>query len=134
MFQLEKAPSTGALHFQGYVRYRNAVAPSRLVSLLRHSHVEVAKGSEQQCVDYCSKDETRVAGPWVFGERSAAGKRNDLTRVREMLAENKGMRDIVQEASSYQSMRSVLACASVFVSGLVTVLMFSCVVFYEQMC
>lgn len=74
--------------------------------------MEVAKGDEASNVKYCTKEETRVAGPWVFGERAQAGKRNDLARVREMLEEKKGMREIVQEASSYQSMRSAFIAAA----------------------
>lgn len=97
------------MHFQGYLRYRAQVAFSRVVTLLRKSHVEITKGNEEHNIKYCTKEESRVAGPWSFGEPAKAGKRNDLTLVREMIAQGKGMREIVQQASSYQSMRSVLS-------------------------
>lgn len=68
-------------------------------------HCEICRGSEQQCVDYCSKEESRVAGPWQYGERAQPGKRNDVSRVREIIEEGGGMRGVAREATSYQSIR-----------------------------
>ena len=45
---------------------------------LRH-----AKGSPEQNRKYCTKDDTRIAGPWERGEMPASGqgKRNDIIKV-----------------------------------------------------
>lgn len=84
--QLERGEN-GTIHLQGYVRFG---APTRLGGvreILPRAHWEVAKGNEQQCVAYCSKQETRLHGPWKYGERSEQGKRNDLQQVKELLDE-----------------------------------------------
>lgn len=66
-------------------------------------HVELAKGDEASNVAYCSKQETRVLGPFSFGEAAAPGKRSDLAAVRELVKSGKGMRDVLNEATSYQA-------------------------------
>jgi len=42
------------------------------------AHVEQCNASDQANVDYCSKSETHVAGPWSFGELTNQGHRTDL--------------------------------------------------------
>ena len=110
MFQLEKV---NHLHYQGYIRFGTNVSLSRLVKLFDSSvggvsgvHCEIARGSEEQCVLYCTKEESRVAGPWEFGERAKPGKRNDLVRVREIIENGGGMRQVAQEALSYPAIKT----------------------------
>ena len=107
-FQLEKAPTTGTLHYQWYVRFKGAVPLSRVLKLFPRDcgvHCEIAKGNEQQCVAYCSKDDTRVDGPWLFGEDALPGKRSDIVRVREILESGGGMREVAREIGSYQGIK-----------------------------
>lgn len=112
-FQLERAPSTGRLHYQWYIRFTNAVPLSRVAKLFDSVcggvrsgvHCEICKGTEDQCVAYCTKEDSRVAGPWQFGERAKAGKRNDLDRVREIIEEGGGMREVAKIAPSYPAIR-----------------------------
>jgi len=40
-----------------------------------------------QARDYCMKDDTRVEGPWVYGDEPAQGKRSDLAGVKRALDE-----------------------------------------------
>ena len=101
IFQLEKAPTTGRLHYQWYLRFASNVSLSRVAKIFNSVcggvsgvHCEIAKGTEEECVRYCSKEDTRVGGPWEFGERARAGKRNDLSRVREILESGGGMREV----------------------------------------
>lgn len=84
--QLERAPATRRLHLQGYVQLRS---PQRLSWLKKHfshsAHWERAYGSYEQNLEYCSKAETRVDGPWTFGEATTQGKRKELEEVKELL-------------------------------------------------
>lgn len=87
VFQQENAPTTGTPHIQGYVRFTNARTMrgiSRLAGFGR-AHLEIAKGSPKQNMDYCTKEETRIAGPWTFGTcpTSTQGSRTDLTEFVE---------------------------------------------------
>lgn len=69
--QKEKAPDTGREHYQGFVSLSSAVRMAAVKKLLKceSAHVEKAKGSPQQAWDYCVKEDSRVDGPWIFGER-----------------------------------------------------------------
>lgn len=82
--QLEAAPDTGMLHVQGFVHFQHA----RRLSTVRHwcatvdlrgAHLEPLRGTPQQAWDYCQKDDTRVAGPFIHGDRPGGqGERKDL--------------------------------------------------------
>jgi len=63
-FQLESAPSTGKLHFQGRFSLKEK---QRLTTLLDSwapltPHLEEEKATDS--TRYCSKEQSRVAGPW----------------------------------------------------------------------
>ena len=86
-FQLEEGES-GTPHFQGYLQFKNRVrtgaahkffAPWRMA--LIHSKALIAK----KAIDYCIKEEGRLAGPWIGGtcvetgkKKGNQGKRTDL--------------------------------------------------------
>jgi len=52
----EVAPTTGTPHLQGFVVFNNARHIGGVRQVLPGCHVERARGSVTQCVDYCSKD------------------------------------------------------------------------------
>jgi len=81
-YQLEQGEGTQRYHIQGWLsthhqcvfRTVHAIFPEEAKAWVRK-----ARGTPQQCWDYCTKDDTRVDGPWTKGERPVgAGKRNDL--------------------------------------------------------
>jgi len=70
IWQREKAPSTEAEHFQGYIALRTATGLKGVQTVLgRRMHCAIAKGTVEQCIAYCSKEETRVDGPWEYGDQ-----------------------------------------------------------------
>ncbi|AJD07544.1 replication-associated protein [Sewage-associated circular DNA virus-25] len=88
VFQMEQGAS-GTPHIQGYVRFTH---PKKLEAAKRalvceEAHMEIANGNEGQCIDYCTKEDTRIGGPWVYGtqKRDAGrkGSRSDLQAVAE---------------------------------------------------
>lgn len=105
--QLESAPSTGRLHYQGYVRFSKQLRLSAFIRLLPGCHAECTRGTEPQNIAYVTKEESRIAGPWRFGEESKPGRRTDITRVREMVVEGKSLSEIIysEEVNSYQAMQ-----------------------------
>lgn len=79
IWQQERAPDTGKLHVQGYIAFKTNIGLKRVQSVVgANVHCEIARGDEQQNVAYCSKEDSRVRGPWRFGEEAAPGKRTDL--------------------------------------------------------
>jgi len=64
IFQLESCPETGRRHLQGYVRLRSPQRISALQRALPGGHFEAAAAKESKNIEYCSKEESRVDGPW----------------------------------------------------------------------
>lgn len=103
-WQLERCPDTGREHIQLYVEYTSRQRRSRLSAILgfgRTAHGDPRRGSPEQAAAYCSKEETRVAGPWTVGEdvrslpsRQGRGKRTDLDEVVQALQEGKSSGDV----------------------------------------
>lgn len=75
--QLEKAPDTGKLHFQGYMQLPKPMRIPGAKRLLEcdSAHLEPRKGTREQAADYCKKPESRVDGPWEYGLKSSQGVR-----------------------------------------------------------
>ena len=69
--QLERAPDTGRLHLQLYVEYARRRSGSRIELVLglpkSRYHGEARRGTTVQAAEYCSKEDTRVAGPYRHG-------------------------------------------------------------------
>lgn len=91
--QLERGARGGNLHWQCYVRFSQKKRFSTMRRMIPGAHLELAHGSEQQCADYCCKDDTFVPPVsehrFRFGEMQAAagsqGHRSDLDEVASMV-------------------------------------------------
>lgn len=61
VYQQEICPDTGRKHLQGYVRFASPVRFTFLQRVLGvpGAHCEKPKGSDEQNVAYCSKEESR---------------------------------------------------------------------------
>jgi hypothetical protein len=87
IWQLETGTQE-TIHVQGYLRLK---APTSFTALktcltwLQRAHIEQCGGSEQANIEYCSKEETRIEGPYEVGQRSVQGKRTDLIAAVEDL-------------------------------------------------
>lgn len=96
----EVCPSTGTPHLQGYVEFLN---PQRITGIktlpgFSTSHLEVARGSPDQNITYCSKSD---ANPTRFGSPGpGAGTRTDLVVASEAIVNNpthQGLREMARE-------------------------------------
>lgn len=68
VFQLEQAPTTNRLHIQGYVEFKNKKTLSGVKNVIdKTTHWEQAKRDADTNYAYCTKEDTRVKGPWVKG-------------------------------------------------------------------
>lgn len=63
--QLEKASTTGKIHLQGAIQCGHRVRPT-FFKLPEGTHFEIARDIVSSLA-YCSKEDTRVEGPWVKG-------------------------------------------------------------------
>nr|WDW25890.1 MAG: replication-associated protein [Cressdnaviricota sp.] len=96
--QVEMAPETGRLHLQGYLQLG---VKNRLTWVKKHvdgdAHWEPTRGTPKEARDYCMKEETRVDGPWEFGDISISGKTRGLDRAVEMVKQRATDTEIAEE-------------------------------------
>lgn len=82
--QVERCPTSGRLHLQCYLVTTTKLRLVTVKSFFGDSapHLEARRGTHNEAVAYCTKEETRVAGPWTFGQAPAGqGFRSDLASV-----------------------------------------------------
>jgi len=103
IFQKEACPSTGRVHLQGYAETKRQLTVKQFTKALRTdvnvSGVERRRGSQQQAIDYCSKEDTRLEGPWTFGERKPYQERarTDLHQVADAIFSGNSISDVAEE-------------------------------------
>lgn len=98
-----EAGENGTEHIQGYVRFNK----TRYLKFVKESflntvraHCEVAKGSEKQNKEYCTKAETRLSEPVELGEydeKEGQGKRSDLEAIGQKVLTGVPLRQIIEE-------------------------------------
>lgn len=107
VYQLETGES-GTPHFQGYIQLTGKLG-KRIPAVRKilakagypNPHLEARRGTTEQCITYCSKDEGRVAGPFFFGTPffSQQGSRTDLHALRDAVKEKRKFSDIADDDS-----------------------------------
>lgn len=98
VFQKEKCPETGREHIQGYVQFaRKCRGIAKLQKLIGNCHVEVARGTLADNKKYCSKEESRIEGPWEVGVPTEQGQRTDLELFKKAIKDKKSERELTEE-------------------------------------
>lgn len=97
----EEVGESGTHHLQGYIKFNDKVRMKWVKDTLGEDpHVEIARGTDEECIAYCTKeDATHVGGPywWPDEARVRALKeraRMDLYDMCEMVDAGKSMKDI----------------------------------------
>lgn len=78
----------GYKHIQAYVEFQR---PRTFQSATEYfgtdAHIEIPKKCRQACINYCKKEDTRVSGPWEYGDVTAKcqGRRTDMEDIKERL-------------------------------------------------
>jgi len=100
VWQHELGPS-GTLHYQGYLELVNRVTLKQLKKLpgLESAHFEGRRGSQAEAIAYCQKADTRVDGPYSWGEPAPQeqGRRSDLLAVKESVDAGHGVRRLFDD-------------------------------------
>jgi len=101
VMQLERGED-GTLHLQGVIGFDKQKWFNTLKHLHQRAHWEVSR-SVPKAVAYCRKEETRVEGPWEYGEVPVAkfgkqGKRSDLDKVTKYIRKGHSPRMIFDKA------------------------------------
>lgn len=96
VFQKEQG-AQGTIHFQGYVQWTIRKRLVAVKKILPTAHWEVARGTPDQCQAYCTKEETRIEGPWQSGRPTTQGQRADISAFRDAILEGKKDLDLLEE-------------------------------------
>lgn len=76
----------GTTHLQGYVAFHGRKSLASMKVYLPKAHWEHRRGTHEQAKAYCMKDESRVSGPYEFGDDTSlpkcTGERTDLIKLK----------------------------------------------------
>jgi len=99
--QLERCPETGRLHIQLYAEYRNPVRRGQLQRLLGlpdgYGWADPRRGSREQAIAYCSKEETRVVGPYQYGSTDVGDAKRSFVDTAIDALKAGGIKRVVEE-------------------------------------
>lgn len=99
--QLEDCPDTGRWHYQLYLHSKNKKNMGQVKEALHcdwaHCEPMHVNSTPQKCIEYCTKDETRVDGPWYLGKEPHQGVRTDIHDVRDRILDGSNYMDIVRD-------------------------------------
>lgn len=104
VWQLERGEE-GTLHFQGYVEFKENKRRTAVSKALGgHSFCAPRRGSQADCIAYCTKEGSRVHGPWLFGEPTVvSGLVGFVQRLRDGTALRTAALDDVETYSRNRS-------------------------------
>lgn len=83
-FQLEQGEK-GTKHHQIYIAFQHAKSFETIKKLFPKAHIESMQGTPQQASDYCTKTDTRIGEPIIYGELPIKGKRTDMEDIYQMI-------------------------------------------------
>jgi hypothetical protein len=95
VWQLERGETRQTLHIQGYVELTRPQRRSAISRLFPTAWIEPRRGSKDQAREYCRKEDSRIEGPWEYGEWiNSQGSRTDLETLHQWLQQGKSEEDI----------------------------------------
>lgn len=90
----EERGENGTVHYQGYIEFTKKMSFKAIKEVIgERAHVEERKGTREQAINYCRKEDTRVDGPWIYGDMEIdkpgkQGKRTDLDDACDLIVTN----------------------------------------------
>lgn len=89
----------GTPHYQGYCELKKQLSLSSIKKIrgLERAHIEPRRGTQQQAIDYCTKLDTYVDGPWRHGEPKNQGSRSDLNALAHLARSGANKRKAFEE-------------------------------------
>lgn len=99
IYQKEECPDTGRRHLQGYLELSKPMDfKEAKKAIFGQVHFEARRGPKKNAIAYCSKNETRIEGPWEpLGAHRGQGERNDLIDIKNRLTSGEAMGEIAKD-------------------------------------
>ena len=101
VYQRERGED-GTEHYQGFIQFKSSkvLRTVKRVSFLTRSHLEPRRGTSLEASNYCQKTDTRIDGPYVYGELVSQGQRTDLTSMKKLIDEGATLEEVADESFS----------------------------------
>jgi len=81
VFQLEQG-ANGTKHIQGFAVANSPTTFTKWKQVIgRRAHIEKTRGTPEENKTYCTKEDTRLEGPWEYGTLPQPGQRSDLAGI-----------------------------------------------------
>lgn len=101
IYQIEQVQT---VHIQGYVVFNTRKMLNTVKAMVPTAHLETRRGTHSQAKEYCSKLESRLDGPYEFGDDSniveGQGSRSDLQVAAEKIFGGTSLKTIAEEHHS----------------------------------
>lgn len=97
--QLERGQH-GTRHLQGYLEFDCSMRfnwVKRNLVGFRLAHIEARRGTRLQASMYCQKPNSRVEGPWIYGDFGHQGARTDLETLRDDVLTGSSTEELLME-------------------------------------
>lgn len=97
VFQKERGEENGLIHYQGYVEFSKVYRLGALKKIHNSIHWEPRRGTRDEARNYCIKEETRVDGPWEYGDfGQKRGHRSDLEELYKLARSAKTLTEVAE--------------------------------------
>ncbi len=100
VYQKEKGKD-GTVHLQGYVEFNARKRLSALKKVSKRAHWEIRRGTQEEAINYCKKDDTRIGMIiWEKGEKAVIkgqGQRSDIKELKRRLDEGATEKELSDE-------------------------------------
>lgn len=97
--QLEQGEETHHYHIQFVIQNGKTQRLSYMKKVCGQTHWEPIRGTFLQAKAYCTKEETRVAGPWEAGLMAVQGQRRGLDEAVAMIKNGAQLHEVAEEYS-----------------------------------
>ncbi len=118
IYQEESCPKTGKPHIQFYGELSKRKSLRQIKKFFNDQtvHIEERFGTQKQCIEYCSKEETRIGEVKEHGSPREQGRRTDLNYIRDMVKSGHTIENIVDsmERISYQAVKLAITLKTVY--------------------
>lgn len=85
VYQLERGTVCGRLHWQGFIRFKKGTSFENAqryfaddITMGKKPSLRGRQGTPDEARNYCTKEATRVMGPYEYGRWNSQGHRSDL--------------------------------------------------------
>jgi hypothetical protein len=94
--------TNGTPHLQGYLQMKKRSRLSAMKKLSKTAHWEMRRGTHEEALAYCTKEETRKMGPWTYGRATTkSGQRNDLLALKTAMDAGQTEKEIATNPETF---------------------------------